>query len=1162
MFQPTQAHELQHLPDAPTFYPSEEEFKDLHAYIRRIGANGGIDAGIAVIVPPSHWTPPFSLPDVKFRTRSQDLSKINGSVREKALFEERIRIAMALKGKPLPRETRLVLEYGASSPVVDLHALHRSVAARGGFDYLEKTAVSSRLLVGTDSAVEAATSGGSDWALVAADIGISAVNLGVVKALSAAYRAWLLPVLGPGVVNPCCLPPVATSATAPNLAALAAEPDSDSSDDESNQGRGATRSIDLRPGVQFWRYFPVEERCLRGTIVEESAKGRRFTVAYNEGSSLCDSRLSPGSRGVGSEEAGSPGRGARNVARKDYASLVKKGHTGIKDNVHSGSSSCISSEAGTSAKKGAQAAASVEFVSRPHLEVLVANGRSQASARSAFAGRLCKRCLKASAPKTMLQCTRCSDMIHRRCLRPSAGCHPHAPSAEAAQPTSSALGLDLRVLLGALTDTNGAVRRAAEAKYKDAQASHPGPLAEALEGVAAAEPCARLRQLAGLLLRQFGPRPGTIAAGAPQGKAAGERGATQDGHAVARDEVPSGQKTDWFCGKCLRAAARSALASSSAAKASFGFDDGPRYSLSSFRRSAEAWRGDYFDGTGEQDPGAGAAAEDVEAAAALRKASAAAAAAASVAAGSSRGGGGAAGGTGAGGGGVSSGEGVSQAGLLALEAEYWRLLEGRSRRVALAAAAIPAGAERLTRVAYGSDLDSGVLGSGFPDNRFRAWEVGSGAREDDPNLPPHYPGDWVEARRRGQAKWCPGVVDAVKPRRSAGGGDDGHRWGVDVTFQGGDSEKNIPAVLVRAARDAGLSPSRGAFSLPTPQLNPEGHRPPAWSFAEASGEDDRRAEAAQGAGKRKRGSLSSSGGGGGGGSSSSSSSSSRGGGSSGGGGDGSSAARVPAQFEALAAVKKRERLAAAAAGLPYAPQPKGRPRKGFAWDSTAAAWAEQPPEEQREREHQGAARAKRKNTADGEVAPRKAARAVAGTWACGRCTLVNGGLRKTCGACRAKRPAALAAAPEASPEPNADRGAGAPGKGGDDDNDDDGGSGGDVCKDDTASQPELSLKHLRPRPQPSAAAAAVPATAPAAPTAASRAEYVASPWNLNRLPTVGGSLLRLLDADVSGVMVPWVYVGHLFSTFAWHNEDHHLYRYTPYCTGAQIHSRGGGGAGK
>ena len=47
-------------------------------------------------------------------------------------------------------------------------------------------------------------------------------------------------------------------------------------------------------------------------------------------------------------------------------------------------------------------------------------------------------------------------------------------------------------------------------------------------------------------------------------------------------------------------------------------------------------------------------------------------------------------------------------------------------------------------------------------------------------------------------------------------------------------------------------------------------------------------------------------------------------------------------------------------------------------------------------------------------------------------------------------------------------------------------------------------------------------------------------WNLNNLPKWPGSVLRHFHVPVPGVNVPWIYVGMLFSTFCWHNEDNYL----------------------
>ena len=53
--------------------------------------------------------------------------------------------------------------------------------------------------------------------------------------------------------------------------------------------------------------------------------------------------------------------------------------------------------------------------------------------------------------------------------------------------------------------------------------------------------------------------------------------------------------------------------------------------------------------------------------------------------------------------------------------------------------------------------------------------------------------------------------------------------------------------------------------------------------------------------------------------------------------------------------------------------------------------------------------------------------------------------------------------------------------------------------------------------------------------------YSSDPWNLNVLPFHGESLFRHIKSDISGMTVPWVYVGMCFSTFCWHNEDHYTY---------------------
>lgn len=50
-----------------------------------------------------------------------------------------------------------------------------------------------------------------------------------------------------------------------------------------------------------------------------------------------------------------------------------------------------------------------------------------------------------------------------------------------------------------------------------------------------------------------------------------------------------------------------------------------------------------------------------------------------------------------------------------------------------------------------------------------------------------------------------------------------------------------------------------------------------------------------------------------------------------------------------------------------------------------------------------------------------------------------------------------------------------------------------------------------------------------------------SPWNLQVIARAPGSLTRFMPDDIPGVTSPMVYIGMLFSWFAWHVEDHELH---------------------
>ncbi|TXG49508.1 hypothetical protein EZV62_025383 [Acer yangbiense] len=59
-----------------------------------------------------------------------------------------------------------------------------------------------------------------------------------------------------------------------------------------------------------------------------------------------------------------------------------------------------------------------------------------------------------------------------------------------------------------------------------------------------------------------------------------------------------------------------------------------------------------------------------------------------------------------------------------------------------------------------------------------------------------------------------------------------------------------------------------------------------------------------------------------------------------------------------------------------------------------------------------------------------------------------------------------------------------------------------------------------------------------------------SPWNLQVIARSPGSLTRFMPDDIPGVTSPMVYIGMLFSWFAWHVEDHELHSMNYLHTGA------------
>lgn len=53
--------------------------------------------------------------------------------------------------------------------------------------------------------------------------------------------------------------------------------------------------------------------------------------------------------------------------------------------------------------------------------------------------------------------------------------------------------------------------------------------------------------------------------------------------------------------------------------------------------------------------------------------------------------------------------------------------------------------------------------------------------------------------------------------------------------------------------------------------------------------------------------------------------------------------------------------------------------------------------------------------------------------------------------------------------------------------------------------------------------------------------YAMSGWNLNNFARLPGSALCFEGSDISGVLVPWLYVGMCFSTFCWVRNQNYFF---------------------
>ncbi|KAI1842141.1 hypothetical protein JX266_011674 [Neoarthrinium moseri] len=156
------------LQEAPSYRPTEDEWRDPFEYIRKITPEAS-KYGLCKIIPPDSWNPDFAIDTEKFhfRTRKQELNSVEGSTRANLTYLDALAKFHKQQGTNLNR-----LPYVDKKPL-DLYRLKKCVEARGGFDKVCKM---------------------KKWAEIGRDLGYSGkIMSSLSTSLKNSYDRWLTP---------------------------------------------------------------------------------------------------------------------------------------------------------------------------------------------------------------------------------------------------------------------------------------------------------------------------------------------------------------------------------------------------------------------------------------------------------------------------------------------------------------------------------------------------------------------------------------------------------------------------------------------------------------------------------------------------------------------------------------------------------------------------------------------------------------------------------------------------------------------------------------------------------------------------------------------------------------------------------------------------------
>eukprot|EP00960_Hanusia_phi_P007631 218258-Hanusia_phi.AAC.2 len=146
-------YELASLPDAPTFFPTIEEFRDPMRYIESIRLQAE-EAGLIKIIPPKEWKCPFTIKEkgdaFHFQTCVQSIDQLRHRQGPSSNFLRKLRHFHKKRDLSVPAEIPFI-----DGRQVDLHLLYKTVEERGGVGKVDQekkwNEVAASLKIGKNS---------------------------------------------------------------------------------------------------------------------------------------------------------------------------------------------------------------------------------------------------------------------------------------------------------------------------------------------------------------------------------------------------------------------------------------------------------------------------------------------------------------------------------------------------------------------------------------------------------------------------------------------------------------------------------------------------------------------------------------------------------------------------------------------------------------------------------------------------------------------------------------------------------------------------------------------------------------------------------------------------------------------------------------------------